>query len=138
MSKFSISHDYFADLKNSIKRWESHTCLILDYMIFLLKKGWTKNNLAVDCWGNLVDISSKNAIKWSLIGSLDLSVIKNYDAWESRSLIYFLIDYICVQNGYTSIIDFNDHPFTTQEDVIDLVVSLKEELTKYNQLEKNE
>ena len=82
----------------------------------LIEKGWTQEKFARDADGDAVLAKSPRACAWCAEGAL-YAVEKNFLAvGEAISLL----DDLAKDQEYDSACDFNDHPDTTREDVLDL------------------
>jgi hypothetical protein len=83
----------------------------------LIAKGWTKNTYARDQYGLMVEMRSPAACQFCITGALGLSVpTDDRDAYMNA--------YDALQNvrplssRFTGLVGFNDHPSTSQQDVL--------------------
>ena len=82
----------------------------------ITKETWTKGAFARDKNGNAVGILDQRAVAWCLIGWIEKVY---FNSWPSK-VRREVAAQIKVTTVFRTTADFNDHPETTFEDVLDL------------------
>ena len=83
------------------------------------KKQWTKNAFARNKYGHVVDINSKSASRYCLVGAIERCY--GYHTDEHQSVIK---KFNKTQHEYFTLFGFNDDKSTTFEDVKTLITKL--------------
>ena len=97
-----------------------------------LRKGWVRNNLAVNRIGDAVEPYDKKACRWCILGSLDASYHNGGIASDTRNEIEEELLCELKPMGYEYIEDYNDDENRKQYEVIELMSKIENKiLNKY-------
>ena len=80
-----------------------------------VERGWCQKHYAVDANDTQTNFTADNAAKWCLLGALDMEAASP----EETDLLYYMVN---TEEHHVSLVDWNDHPDRTKQEVIDLLL----------------
>lgn len=94
---------------------------VLTRMLTLLQKGWCQRSIARDRHGHPVMATSKNAVRWCLMGTFFA---------QRTQLRWYAFRLLFKGEMARSPLEWNDDPKRTQADVLSLVRRVRDRLRK--------